>query len=636
MDQVTVTLPDGSTRHVPAGAPVLQVAEDISPRLAKAALAAAVDDQVVELTYPLDDDAAVRIITKDSDGALELYRHSTAHLLAAAVTALFPEAQCGIGPPTDEGFFYDFIVDRPFVPEDLEAIEVKMRELASQNLAYERKMLSKEEAKQYFADRGEPLKVQLIEEKGGPVGSCYTIEDAFIDFCTGPHVPSTGALKAFKVLNNSAAYWKGDAKNQPMQRIYGTAFFNNKELKEHLHRLEEAKKRDHRKLGKDLRLFTFHQWAPGAAFWLAHGTTLWNILADYMRSMLFPAGYVELRTPLVYNKQLWETSGHWEHYAENMLLLESEGETYSLKPMNCPGHMLVFASETRSYRDLPLRFHDQSVLHRDEASGVLAGLTRARQFCQDDAHCFVTQDQIGDEVEQLLRLVQGVYADFKLDFSVELSTRPETFLGSAETWDQAEAQLKQALDAAGQAYDIAEGEGNFYGPKIDFHVVDAIGRNWQCATIQLDYQLPDRFQLKYIGADNAEHRPVVIHRAIFGSFERFIALLIEHFAGAFPMWLAPVQALLVPIADRHVEYADAVAVRMRDAGLRVEVDARQEKMGYKIREAQLRKIPYMLVIGDREAANEAVAVRHRADGDLGARSVDDFIATAREDVAYRR
>ncbi|MBM41471.1 MAG: threonine--tRNA ligase [Acidobacteria bacterium] len=636
MDQVTVTLPDGSTRHVPTGAPVLQVAEDISPRLAKAALAATVDDQVVDLTHPLDADASVRIITKDSDVALELYRHSTAHLLAAAVTALFPEAQCGIGPPTDDGFFYDFIVDRPFVPEDLEAIEVKMRELASQNLAYERKMLSKEEAKQYFADRGEPLKVQLIEEKGGPVVSCYTIEDAFIDFCTGPHVPSTGTLKAFKVLNNSAAYWKGDAKNQPMQRIYGTAFFNNKELKEHLHRLEEAKKRDHRKLGKDLRLFTFHQWAPGAAFWLAHGTTLWNILADYMRSMLFPAGYVELRTPLVYNKQLWETSGHWEHYAENMLLLESEGETYSLKPMNCPGHMLVFASETRSYRDLPLRFHDQSVLHRDEASGVLAGLTRARQFCQDDAHCFVTQGQIGDEVEQLLRLVQGVYADFKLDFSVELSTRPETFLGNAETWDQAEAQLKQALDAAGQAYRIAEGEGNFYGPKIDFHVVDAIGRNWQCATIQLDYQLPERFQLKYIGADNAEHRPVVIHRAIFGSFERFIALLIEHFAGAFPMWLAPVQALLVPIADRHVEYADAIAVRMRDAGLRVEVDARQEKMGYKIREAQLRKIPYMLVIGDREAANEAVAVRHRADGDLGARSVDDFIATAREDVAYRR
>jgi len=636
MDQITITLPDGSTRQLPAGTPVRQVAEEISPQLARAALAATVGDRLVDLSHPLDEDAPVRIVTKDGDGALHLYRHSTAHLLAAAVTALFPEAQCGIGPATEDGFFYDFVVDRPFVPEDLEAIEAKMRELAKQDLAYERKMMPKEEAKRYFADRGEPLKVQLIEEKGGPVVSCYTIEDAFVDFCTGPHVPSTGRLKAFKVLTNSNAYWKGDAKNQPMQRIYGTAFFDDRALTEHLTRLEEAKKRDHRKLGKDLRLFTFHQWAPGAAFWLAHGTTLWNILAEYMRSMLFPAGYVELRTPLVYNKQLWETSGHWEHYAENMLLLESEGETYSLKPMNCPGHMLVFASETRSYRDLPIRYHDQSVLHRDEASGVLAGLTRARQFCQDDAHCFVTQEQIADEVERLLRLVQQVYADFQLEFSVELSTRPETCLGTTETWDQAEAQLEQALDGAGQPYRIAEGEGNFYGPKIDFHVVDAIGRNWQCATIQLDYQLPERFELKYTGADNAEHRPVVIHRAIFGSFERFIALLIEHYAGAFPMWLAPLQALIVPIADRHVDHAESVATRVRAAGLRVDVDARQEKMGYKIREAQLRKIPYMLVIGDREAAEDAVAVRHRADGDQGARAVDDFIATAREEVASRR
>ncbi|MDP6582407.1 MAG: threonine--tRNA ligase, partial [Vicinamibacterales bacterium] len=531
MDQVTVTLPDGSTRQMPVGAPVREVAEGISPRLAKAALAAAVGDQIVDLTHPLEDDATVRIITKDGAEALELYRHSTAHLLAAAVTALFPEAQCGIGPPTDEGFFYDFVVDHPFVPEDLEAIEKKMREIASKDLVYERKLMPKEEAKRYFADRGEPLKVQLIDEKGGPVVSCYTIDDVFMDFCTGPHVPSSGKLKAFKVLTSSNAYWKGDAKNQPMQRIYGTAFFSNKELQEHLTRLEEAKKRDHRKLGRELGLFTFHQWAPGAAFWLAHGTTLWNQLADYMRSMLFPAGYVELRTPLVYNKKLWETSGHWEHYAENMLQVESEGETYSLKPMNCPGHMLVFAGEVRSYRDLPIRYHDQSVLHRDEASGVLAGLTRARQFCQDDAHCFVTPEQISDEVELLLRLVQRVYSDFQLEFTVELSTRPETFLGVPETWDQAESQLEQALDAAGQKYEIAAGEGNFYGPKIDFHVVDAIGRNWQCATIQLDYQLPERFELKYIGADNAEHRPVVIHRAIFGSFERFIALLIEHYAG---------------------------------------------------------------------------------------------------------
>ena len=632
MDQVTVTLPDGSTRQLPAGTPVREVAEGISPRLAKAALAAAVDDRLVDLTHPLEEDASVRIITKDGPEALRLYRHSTAHLLAAAVTSLFPEAQCGIGPPTEDGFFYDFVVDRPFVPEDLDAIEAKMRELAAQGLAYERKMMSKEEAKRYFADRGEPLKVQLVEEKGGPIVSCYTIDDVFMDFCTGPHVPSSGTLKAFRVLTSSNAYWKGDVKNQPMQRIYGTAFFTNKALQEHLTRLEEAKKRDHRKLGRELGLFTFHKWAPGAAFWLGHGTTLWNLLADYMRSMLFPAGYVELRTPLVYNKQLWVTSGHWEHYEENMLLVESEGETYSLKPMNCPGHMLVFASEVRSYRDLPIRYHDQSVLHRNEASGVLAGLTRARQFCQDDAHCFVTREQIGDEVERLLRLVQRVYADFQLDFSVELSTRPETFLGDTETWDQAEHQLRQALDASGQPYVIAAGEGNFYGPKIDFHIIDAIGRKWQCATIQLDYQIPERFQLKYIGADNAEHRPVVIHRAIFGSFERFIALLIEHYAGAFPLWLAPVQTIIVPIADRHADYAETVATRLREAGLRVEVDARQEKMGYKIREAQIRKIPYMLVTGDREAADDAVAVRHRTDGDQGARSVDDFITSALAEV----
>ena len=635
MDQVTVTLPDGSTRQLPTGTPVRQVAEDISPRLAKAAIAASVGDRMVDLTHPLDEDAAVRIITKDGPDALHLYRHSTAHLLAAAVTALFPEAQCGIGPPIEDGFYYDFIVDRPFVPADLEAIEAKMRELAGQNLAYERKMMSKEEAKQYFADRGEPLKVQLIEEKGGPVVSCYTIDGVFMDFCTGPHVPSSGALKAFKVLHSSNAYWKGDAQSQPMQRIYGTAFFNDKALKQYLTRLEEAKKRDHRKLGRELGLFIFHPWAPGAAFWLARGTTLWNVLAEYMRSKLFPSGYVELRTPLVYNKKLWETSGHWEHYAENMLQVESEGETFSLKPMNCPGHMLVFASEGRSYRDLPLRYHDQSVLHRDEASGVLAGLTRARQFCQDDAHCFVTPEQIGDEVERLLRLVQEVYQDFRLDFSVELSTRPETFLGETETWDQAEDQLKQALDAAGQAYTVATGEGNFYGPKIDFHVVDAIGRTWQCATIQLDYQLPQRFDLKYTGADNAEHRPIVIHRAIFGSFERFIALLIEHYAGAFPLWLAPVQAMVVPIADRHLDYAESVASRLRAEGLRVEVDARQEKMGYKIREAQLRKVPYMLVTGDREADGDAVAVRHRRKGDQGARSVDDFIADARAEISRR-
>ena len=632
MNQITVTLPDGSTRRLSAGTPVYDVAEGISPRLAKQALAAMVNDRMVDLSCPLEADASVTVVTPDSPEALELYRHSTAHLMAAAVTALFPEAQCGIGPPTDEGFFYDFVVARPFVPEDLVAIEQKMKELAAKNLPYERKMLSKEEAMVYFQERGEPLKVQLIEEKGGPIVSCYTIDDVYIDFCTGPHVPSTGRLKAFKVLSSSNAYWKGDARNQPMQRIYGTAFFKDSALKEHLKRLEEAKKRDHRKLGKELGLFSFHPWAPGAPFWLANGTTLYNQLAEYMREVLYPEGYIELRTPLVFNRQLWETSGHWEHYRENMFLVESEGEPFGLKAMNCPAHMLVFASEVRSYRDLPLRFHDQGILHRNEASGVLSGLTRVRQFAQDDAHCFVTDGQIGEEVERLLNLVARVYEDFGLEYDIELSTRPDEYLGEIETWTHAESQLRRALEATGQPYAVSEGEGNFYGPKIDFHVTDAIGRKWQCATIQLDYQLPRRFKLKYVGADNAEHCPVVIHRAIFGSFERFIALLVEHYAGRFPLWLAPVQTTVLPIADRHVEYARGVERRLRDAGLRVSLDSRQEKIGYKIREAQLQKIPYMLVVGDREAAEDTVSVRSGAAGDQGAQGVDSFIQAALEEV----
>ena len=424
MSQVTVTLPDGTTKRVPAGTPVRDVAEGISPRLAKEALAAFVNEQMVDLSHPLEMDATVQIVTPKTPEALHLYRHSAAHLMAAAVTSLFPGAQCGIGPPTDEGFFYDFVVDRPFVPEDLVAIENTMRELAAKDLPFERKMLPKAEAKAYFAARDEPLKVQLIEEKGGPVVSCYRIDDAFIDFCTGPHIPSTGKLKAFKVLSSSNAYWKGDAQNQPMQRIYGTAFFKESALKAHLARLEEARKRDHRKLGRELGLFSFHHFAPGAPFWLAKGTTLYNLLANYMREVLSPEGYIELRTPLAFNRQLWETSGHWEHYRDNMFLIESEDEQLGLKAMNCPGHMLVFASEGRSYRDLPLRYYDQGILHRNEVSGVLSGLTRVRQFALDDAHCFVTEDQIGEEVERLLRLVDRVYGDFGLEYTTELSTRP--------------------------------------------------------------------------------------------------------------------------------------------------------------------------------------------------------------------
>ncbi|HSP89361.1 MAG TPA: threonine--tRNA ligase [Vicinamibacterales bacterium] len=632
MSQIAITLPDGSVRSVNQGTRVAEVAAAISPRLAKSALAGLVDGRLADLSHALDADASVRIITPDSPEAMDLYRHSTAHLMAAAVVNLFPGTQCGIGPATDDGYFYDFVVERPFVPEDLEAIEQKMREFASRDLPYERRMIPKEEAKAHFAARGEPLKVQLIEEKGGPTVSCYTIDDVFMDFCTGPHVPSTGRLKAFKLLTTSNAYWKGDAQGQPMQRVYGTAFFSETDLKAHLQRLEEAKKRDHRRLGRELGLFTFHPWAPGAAFWLAKGTTVYNLLADYMRQVLFPAGYVELKTPLIFNKALWETSGHWQHYRQNMFLVEAEGEQMGVKAMNCPGHMLVFASEGRSYRDLPLRYHEQTALHRNEASGVLSGLTRVRQFAQDDAHIFVMESQIGDEVERLLRLVQRVYDDFGLEIAMKLSTRPDEFLGEAATWDHAEAELTRALESVGLAYTVEAGGGAFYGPKIDVDVMDALGRKWQCATIQLDYQLPQRFGLTYVGPDNAEHRPVVIHRAIFGSFERFMALLLETYAGAFPLWMAPVQATVLPIADRHAPYAATVRDRLAAAGLRAELDDRQEKIGYKIREAQLQKVPFMLVVGDREMADGTVSVRSREAGDQGPSTVEAFIETALDQV----
>jgi threonyl-tRNA synthetase len=636
---LTITLPDGSTKSVPQATTVSEIATGISPRLASAAYAGMVNDRLVDLTYPIESDAKVRILTSKDPEALMVYRHSTAHLLAAAVTQLFPKVQCGIGPPTDEGFFYDFVVEKPFVPEDLDAIEKKMREIANGDYVYERQMWPRDEAIKFFAARGEPLKVQLIEEKtaGQKEVSVYTIKDRdlFVDFCVGPHVPTSGRLKAFKLLSTSNAYWKGDSRNQPMQRVYGTAFFNEKELQAYLTQIEEAKKRDHRKIGRDLGLFTFHQWAPGAAFWLDKGTTLYNLLANYMRDVLFPAGYVEVKTPLIYNKALWERSGHWKHYRENMFLIESENETMSVKPMNCPGHFLAYASQVHSYRDLPLRFHEQTPLHRNEASGVLSGLTRVRQFSQDDAHCFVTREQIGEEVERLIRLVQRVYGDFGLPFAAKLSTMPDEHMGDEATWQHAETELKTALERAAMSYTINEKDGAFYGPKIDFDVTDAIGRKWQCATIQLDYMQPENFDLKYTGADNVEHRPVVIHRAIFGSFERFIAILIEHYAGAFPLWLAPVQTIVLPIADRHVAYGHQVRQRLVSAGLRVQVDERQEKIGYKIREAQLHKVPYMLVVGDKEAADGTVAVRSRAGGDLGSSPLDAFIASALEEIKLK-
>ena len=635
---VTVTLPDGSTKQVESGAPVKAVAEAISPRLADAAIVADVNGKLVDLTYPLTADARVRIVTNKNAEALEVYRHSTAHLLAAAVTALFPNVQCGIGPPLEDGFYYDFIVERPFVPEDLAAIEAKMKELASKDYIYERQMWPRQEAIDFFTKRGEPLKVQLIEEKtaGQKDVSVYTIKDrdVFVDFCVGPHVPSTGRLKAFKLTSTSNAYWKGDAKNAPMQRVYGTAFFSQKELDEHLTRIEEAKKRDHRKLGRELDLFQIHPVSPGAPFWTPRGTTLYNTLVAFCQERQKKA-FQEIRTPLLYSKTLWEQSGHWGKYRENMFLVlntETNEHDMSLKPMNCPSHHLYYGTARRSYRELPLRYVTFDPLHRNELSGALAGLTRVRQFAQDDCHVYLREDQIASEVKFLMDFILGHYEAFGLKASVKFATRPEQRIGDDAMWDRAEAGLKSALEATGMPYTINEGDGAFYGPKIDFDVTDALGRAWQLGTIQLDYAAPERFDLTYVGEDNAEHRPVVIHRAVSGSLERFIAILIEHFAGAFPLWLAPVQAIVLPIADRHTDYAREVAAALDAAGLRAEVDDRQEKVNYKIREAQLQKIPYMLVVGDKEVAEKAVAVRSRSKGDLGPRPLADFVTDALAEV----
>ena len=638
MNSVTVTLPDGSAKQIEAGAPVKAVAEAISPRLADAALAAFVDDKMVDLTYPLTENATVKIVTNKSPEALELYRHSTAHLLAAAVTALFPKVQCGIGPPIEDGFYYDFIVERPFVPEDLAAIEAKMKELAAEDFVYERQSWPRQEAIDFFTKRGEPLKVQLIEEKtaGQPEVSVYTIKDkdTFLDFCVGPHIPSTGRIKAFKLTATSNAYWKGDAKNAPMQRVYGTAFFTQKELEEHLTRLDEAKKRDHRKLGRELDLFHIHPVAPGAAFWTPRGTTLYNTLVDFCQKRQ-KAAFQEIKTPLLYSKTLWEQSGHWGKYRENMFLVlntETNEHDMSLKPMNCPSHHLYYGTTRRSYRELPLRYVTFDVLHRNELSGALSGLTRVRQFAQDDCHVYLREDQIADEVKFLMDFILGHYEAFGLKASLKFATRPAQRIGDDAMWDRAETALRSALEATRRPYELNEGDGAFYGPKIDFDVTDSLGRGWQLGTIQLDYAAPERFDLNYVGEDNATHRPVVIHRAVCGSFERFIAILIEHYAGAFPLWLAPLQVIVLPIADRHLGYARDVVAELDKAGIRAEVDDRQEKVNYKIREAQLQKIPYMLVVGDREAADRAVAVRSQKKGDLGARPLDQFLTDALAEI----
>jgi threonyl-tRNA synthetase len=635
---MNVELPDGSVKEVPAGSTLGDVAASIGRRLAKDALAGKINGKTVDLYAPVPEGAKIEIIIPQTDEGRYVIRHSTAHLMAQAVQELFPGTQVTIGPVIENGFFYDFATDRTFTDEDLRAIEQRMSEIVKRDLPVRREEWSRDDAVNEFEKMGEKYKAEII--RGIPQDEVLSVyrQGEWKDLCRGPHVPSTGKLGAFKLLSVAGAYWRGDERNAMLQRIYGTAWSDQKELEAHLERLEQARARDHRKLGKELDLFHFHPFAPGAAFWTPKGTTLYQVLSQYIRELTLANGYLEIKTPLLFNRGLWEISGHWGKYRENMFLVldtESKEHDFSLKPMNCPSHHLFYGFKKHSYRDLPLRFHTQDVLHRNEASGSLGGLTRVRQFAQDDAHIYCMEEQVPAEVQRFVALLDTVYRAVGLEYSAKFSTRPPQRIGDDELWDRAENLLKQALDRLGLPYEVKEGEGAFYGPKIDFDVSDSIGRKWQLGTIQLDYVAPERFDLKYTGDDNAQHRPAVLHRAIYGSFERFIAILIEHFAGAFPFWLAPVQAAVLPLSEKFADYAQSVSERLRGQGLRVELDDSNEKLGAKIRNAQLQKIPYMLVVGEKEAASGAVAVRKRSGGDQGAMSIDDFVAEAKQLIASR-
>ncbi|HEX6589864.1 MAG TPA: threonine--tRNA ligase [Longimicrobiales bacterium] len=612
---IRITLPDGTQKEVARGTTPREIAEGIGAGLARAAVAAVVNGRTVELSRPIHEDATLSILTAKSPEALEVLRHSAAHVLATAVRRVRPNAGIGFGPAIDTGFYYDFDVDAPFTPEELEKIEAEMRAVAAADDPFERRVVDRAEAQQLFA--GDPLKLERLSELADDeVISVYRNGD-FVDLCRGPHVPSTGAVKHFKLLNTAGAYWRGDEKRQMLQRIYGTAYFSQSDLDQHLHRLEEARKRDHRRLGRELDLFVFHPYAPGAAFWTDRGTRVFNLLVDWMRETLDRNGYDQVKTPLLYNKALWETSGHWGKYRENMFLVQDKetGEhDSSLKPMNCPSHYLLYSTRRHSYRELPVRYATQDVLHRNEVTGALSGLTRVRQFQQDDAHIFLMESQIADEVKRLVELVDYFYGALGLSYIAKFATRPEQRIGDDALWDRAEAGLRSALENVGIPYELKPGDGAFYGPKIDFDVTDALGRAWQLGTIQLDYNAPDRFELVYFGEDNAEHRPVVIHRAIFGSFERFIAILIEHFAGAFPTWLAPEQVRVLPITDDYAASAAELVAQLREAGLRASLDDRSETLNYRIREAETQKVPYMAVVGQREAEAATAAVRKRGAG----------------------
>jgi len=632
---IRLTLPDGKVLELPRGATALDAAAQIGPRLAKAAVAAVVGGETVGLMEPIAQDADIRILTEKDAASLLVLRHSAAHILATAVRELRPGAGIGFGPAIEDGFYYDFDVEAPFTPEDLAAFEAKMAEVAAADQAFSRRRVTKEEARVLFAD--DPLKLERLEEFSDEEVITVYQNGPFLDLCRGPHVPSTGRLKHFKLLSAAGAYWRGDHRRQMLQRIYGTAFHSKQELDEHLHRIEEARRRDHRRLGRELDLFQFFPVSPGAAFWTPRGTALYNTLEAFVRERQ-REDFLEVKTPLLYTKALWEQSGHWGKYRENMfLVLDSEtGEhDMSLKPMNCPSHHLYYASATHSYRELPVRYVTLDVLHRNEVSGALSGLTRVRQFAQDDCHVYLREDQIASEVKFLMDFILGHYDTFGLESSLKLATRPEQRIGSDELWDRAEAALREALDATGRAYEVEPGDGAFYGPKIDFHVKDSIGRTWQLGTIQLDYNAPERFDLTYVGEDNAPHRPVVIHRAVCGSFERFIAILIEHYAGALPTWLAPEQVRVLPVSDKWSASGAELVAELRAAGVRAELVDR-ETLPYRIREAETLKVPYMAIVGEREAADGTVAVRRRGAGkkqDVMGRAA--FVELLREEIRTR-
>ena len=628
-----VTLKDGSVKEYAQPMAVIDIAKDLSDGLARVACAGEVNGEVVDLRTVVENDAEVNILTAKDEAGLAALRHTASHVMAQAVKRLYPSTKLAIGPSIADGFYYDMEFETPLTSDDFDKIEAEMKKIIKEDLKIERFTKPRAEAIEFMKEKGEPYKVELIEDLPEDAEISFYSQGEFTDLCAGPHLMSTkGVGKAFKIMSLAGAYWRGDEHNKMLTRLYATAFAKKEELEAYITMMEEAKKRDHRKLGKELGLFMMHEAGPGFPFFLPKGMTLKNTLLDYWREIHKKAGYVEVSTPIILNRKLWETSGHWDHYKNNMYTTVIDDEDYAIKPMNCPGGVLVYASEPRSYRDLPLRVGELGLVHRHEKSGQLHGLMRVRCFTQDDAHIFMTPDQIKDEIKGVVALINEVYSLFGFEYHVELSTRPEDSMGSDEDWEMATEGLRSALDEIGLPYVVNEGDGAFYGPKIDFHLVDCIGRTWQCGTIQLDFQLPQRFELEYIGADGEKHRPIMIHRVVFGSIERFIGILIEHFAGAFPTWLAPVQVRVLPISDKYMDYAKKVEAQLDEAGIRVDVDTRSVKIGYKIREARKARIPYMLVVGEKEEAEGKVSVRSRFLGDEGQKDLGEFIAAIKEEI----